>query len=91
MLDIKGFEASAKLCLTESERAFISDTADMLTESFKELEKINTDGAEALAGVLDVKNVFREDKVIKLLSREELLSGAPESYDGYFSVPGTLV
>jgi aspartyl/glutamyl-tRNA(Asn/Gln) amidotransferase C subunit len=40
--------------------------------------------------VLNLQNVLREDAAKKLLSREELLSNAPEQYDGYFQVPGTL-
>jgi len=33
---------------------------------------------------------MREDVAVKLLPRDELLANAPEEYDGYFKVPGTL-
>ena len=92
MRDIKDYEDRVKLDLPESERTFVSEFAGMLSESFKELEKINTEGILPLVTVLeDVFNVFREDEAKKLLSRDELMSGAPEAHDGYFSVPKTLV
>ena len=90
MENIKEYEAMAKLGLPEAERRLISSRADMLMESFNRLESIDTSGAEPLITVLDVKNVFREDVGIKMLSRDELLAGAPERYDGYFMVPKTL-
>ena len=90
MENIKEYEAMAKLDLPEAERRLVSDRADMLIDSFTELERVDASGVEPLITVLDVKNVFREDIGVKMLSREELLSGAPEQYDGYFMVPRTL-
>ena len=90
MFDIKNYESMAKLSLQEAERAFISDCANMLIKSFDELKKIDTSNIEPLITVLNINNVLREDIAAKYMSREELLSGAPEQYDGYFQVPKTL-
>jgi len=90
MKNIKDYEAMAKLDLPESERRLASDRADMLIDSFGLLEGIDTSGIEPLITVLDVKNVFREDVGVKMLTREELLVNAPEQYEGYFMVPKTL-
>jgi aspartyl-tRNA(Asn)/glutamyl-tRNA(Gln) amidotransferase subunit C len=90
MKNIKDYEAMAKLDLPENERDWISDRADMLIDSFNRLKSIDTSGVEPLITVLDVKNVLREDVGVKMLSREELLSNAPEQSDGYFKVPKTL-
>ena len=80
----------AKLDLPENERLWVSDQAEMLTDSFKQLENIDTFGVEPLITVLSVKNILREDISSKMLPREELLSNAPEQYGGYFQVPKTL-
>ena len=90
MLDIKEFEAMVMLDLPEGEREVLSARLCGLDESFTALEKVNTDGAEPLVTVLDMSNVLRGDVAEKLVSRDELLSNAPEQYDGYFKVPGTL-
>ena len=90
MLDIKEFEAMVMLDLPESERGVLNARLCELDESFTALEKVNTDGAEPLVTVLDMSNVLRKDVAEKLISRDELLSNAPEQNDGYFIVPGTL-
>ena len=90
MNDIQKYEAMAKLCLSEEERRIVSDRADELTGSFKKLAEIDTTNIPPLVSVLDIQNVLREDICVKMISREELLSNAPEQYDGYFQAPKTL-
>ena len=90
MYNIKDFEAMVKLDLSETERERVSDCASMLIDSFSALESIDTSKAEPLVTVLDIHSVLREDVSTKFLSREELMSNAPEQYDGYFQVPKTL-
>jgi len=89
-MDIKEYELMMKFNLTNDERVFISDKIDNLIESFKMLETIDTSGVEPLVTVLDIQNVLREDVMTKFITCEELLSNAPEQYDGYFQVPKTL-
>jgi len=81
MFDIKKYERLVKIDLTESERAVITDTAGMLIKSFDELSMVCTENVEPLVSVLDIENVFREDVIEKTISREEMLSSAPEQYD----------
>lgn len=90
MINIEDYEAMAKLSLPEAERSLIRDRAQALTESFAELERVNTDGVAPLVTVLDIKNVLREDVAVKIITRDELMSNAPEHEDGYFHVPRTL-
>ena len=91
MFDISEYGEQAKFDLPGSEREAVSGLAEMLSESFKELEMVNTDAVPPLVTVLNVTNVFREDKAEKFLRREELQSGAADWRDGYFSVPKILV
>ena len=91
MLDIKEYEAMAMLDLPDRERERLSKCMNALVSSFAALEQVDTDGVEPLVTVLSMQNVMREDTVVKLLTRDEILANAPEQYDGYFQVPGTLV
>ena len=90
MLNIQTLESMAMLKLPEDERAWVKDTAAILKPAFQALSVVNTDETEPLVTVLDIKNIMREDIWSKSVSREELLSNAPEQYDGYFQVPRTL-
>ena len=89
-MELKEYEAMAKLSFTEDERAWAESEAARLLESFRALEAVDTDGVAPLVSVLDMENVFREDVAVQLVSREELLIAAPEEYDGYWQVPKTL-
>ena len=96
MIDIKKYEAMSKLSLPETERQWVAEEAEKLLKSFSCLENINTEGIDPLITVLDIKNVFREDTVKKMITKEELLSNAPTesgsglAHNGYFEVPKTL-
>ncbi len=90
MYDFKRYESLAKLSLNESERTLISSYGDLLVNSFDRLDTIDVQGVEPLVTVLDVTNVLREDIAEKHITREELLSNAPEQSDGYFQVPRTI-
>ena len=90
MKDIKEYEAMAKLDLPVTERLRLSGSVEKLMDSFSALEKIDTTNTEPLVSVLNIQNVMRNDTVKKIITREELLSSAPEEYDGYFMVPKTV-
>ena len=90
MIDIKEFEAMMMFKLPEDERGRLNTRLDALAVGFEELGQVDTDNVEPLVTVLDLRNILREDVSEQLLTRDELLSNAPEQYDGYFQVPGTL-
>jgi len=80
----------AKLRFDNDSRAWAMNTLSRLEENFQALSPVDTTGAEPLVSVLDTQNVFREDKAVKFIEREELLELAFEEYDGYFQVPKTI-
>ena len=84
------YESVEKLRLTDDEQEFAINAMNKLEEDFAVLSEIDTTGVEPLVSVLDLENVMREDVSNKLISRDELLSNAPEEYEGYFQVPKTL-
>jgi len=87
MENLKDYEAMAKLELTENEREKISADAKQLFEGFDKLLQIDTENVQPLLSVLDIKNILREDKSIKIFTREELLKNAMTENDGYFQAP----
>ncbi|MCL2579131.1 MAG: Asp-tRNA(Asn)/Glu-tRNA(Gln) amidotransferase subunit GatC [Oscillospiraceae bacterium] len=89
-MEISKYESLTKLNLTEIERTQIEKIANKLIVSFEDLREIDTKNVEPLVSVLVLQNVLREDINVKSISREELLSNAPEQYGGYFQVPKTL-
>ena len=89
-MDIKVYESMAKLDLPQPEHQELSERADALLRSFAAIESVDTDGVEPLITVLDIQNIMREDIPGKYITREELLSNAPEQYNGYFQAPKTL-
>jgi len=90
MENIQSYEAMAMLELSDDERELLSARFEKITDGFSALDAIDTAGALPLVSVLSLNNVMREDVCKKDFTRDEILSNAPEQYDGYFQVPGTL-
>ncbi|HHZ13582.1 MAG TPA: Asp-tRNA(Asn)/Glu-tRNA(Gln) amidotransferase subunit GatC [Clostridiales bacterium] len=90
MPNIEDYEAMTKISLSEDEKTIVSGYMNMLLDSFKKLEDTDVSGVVPLISVLDVKSPMRDDVAIKTISREELLSNAPEQHDAYFQVPRTV-
>ncbi|MCL2046735.1 MAG: Asp-tRNA(Asn)/Glu-tRNA(Gln) amidotransferase subunit GatC [Oscillospiraceae bacterium] len=90
MKDISKFEGIAMLELGESDRQRLEELADTIIDNFDALEKIDTNDVKPLVSVLETINVLREDIVIKNVSRDELMTRAPEHNDGYYQVPATI-
>jgi aspartyl-tRNA(Asn)/glutamyl-tRNA(Gln) amidotransferase subunit C len=90
MIDISQFEAMVKLDLPEDERRSVAERAEKLLQGFSRIESIDTEGVEPLITVLGTHSILRDDTARKSITRDELLSNAPEQYDGYFQVPKTI-
>jgi aspartyl-tRNA(Asn)/glutamyl-tRNA(Gln) amidotransferase subunit C len=52
-----------------------------------QLNEVPTDGVEPTSHVLDLVNVFREDRVQQTITVEEALRNAPERAHQYVVVP----
>ena len=90
MHDFTKYEAVVMLRLNNDEREMLSSIAAALESGFSAPDSVDTDGVEPLVTVLCLSNVLREDVAGKLMTRDEILLNAPEQYDGFFQVPGTL-
>ncbi len=80
----------AKLSFNEDELAKIVKELDEIVGYVEQLKELNVHGIAPTSHVLDLANVFREDKVEPALSVEEVLRNAPATNHGYFSVPKVI-
>ena len=90
MITVKDVEHVAKLArleLTETEKEkFTKQLGDVL-KYVEQMNEVDTTNVKPMAHAFDIVNVMREDKVVKEVTREELLKNAPEEEDGFFRVP----
>lgn len=77
----------ARLELAEEEISKYARQLSAILEYVEKLKTLPTDGVEPLAHVLEVRNVFREDRVQESLPVEEVLKNAPQPLQSFFKVP----
>lgn len=80
----------AKLSFSDDELAKIAKELDEIVGYVEQLKELNIEGIAPTSHVLDLANVFREDKVETALPVEEVLRNAPATNHGYFSVPKVI-
>ncbi len=80
----------ARLAINEEEAQMLTDQLDKIITYAEQLNELNTDNVEPTSHVLEIKNVMREDRAEKGLTREEVLKNAPEHQDGQIKVPGIM-
>lgn len=80
----------AKLFLSDEEREAAKKDMGRMLDYIGQLNGLDTDGVEPMSHVFPVSNVFREDVVMNLNDRDNILKNAPEQKDGAFKVPKTV-
>ncbi|MGA7228487.1 MAG: Asp-tRNA(Asn)/Glu-tRNA(Gln) amidotransferase subunit GatC [Acidimicrobiia bacterium] len=89
-IDIEHVARLARLGLSPEELAlYKTQLADILDHAAR-VQSLEEEPDAEPTHPLGLVNVFREDTVRPSLDREEVLSQAPETVDGYFSVPPAL-
>ena len=81
----------AKLELSDEEKEESKRDLERMLDYVDELNELDTSGVEPMSHVFPVNNVFREDVVTNGDGSENTLKNAPESKDGGFVVPKTIV
>jgi aspartyl-tRNA(Asn)/glutamyl-tRNA(Gln) amidotransferase subunit C len=76
-----------QLDLTDEQKDAFLAFMDRREADIKALDAIDTENVERMVHVMPIMTVVREDKIVKLFTREELQAGAPETMDGYWQVP----
>jgi aspartyl-tRNA(Asn)/glutamyl-tRNA(Gln) amidotransferase subunit C len=80
----------ARLKLSADELKRFSSQLNGILDYINQLNEVDTSDVEPMSHPLDLKNVFREDKTVPSLAREDVLAGAPAKRDGFFLVPPVL-
>ena len=80
----------ARLRLQENERESAKNEMNKIIDYMDTLNKIDTNGIEAMSHAFPVKNVFRKDEVKPSINRVDLLLNAPDKREEAFKVPKTF-
>jgi len=80
----------ARLKLSESEKEkFVKELKEILG-AFSKIDEVDTSGIGISLQPVELKNILREDKEEKCLSRDEVLSLTMHKKDGYFKGPRAI-
>lgn len=80
----------ARLDLSDAEVKEFAGQLSAILDYVERMNKLNTEGVEALAHCLPISNVFREDIVKESLGTEKTLANAPQRDGSFFKVPKIL-
>ena len=81
----------AKLELDSEDREQAKKDMGSMLDYIDKLNELDTNGIEPMSHVFPINNVFREDVVTNGDESEKTLKNAPESKDGSFKVPKTVM
>ncbi len=77
----------ARLDLTEAEKDRFADQLSQILDHVEQLNELDTEGVEPTFHVIEMTNVFRNDRETPSLSRDETLGNAPQTDGRFFLVP----
>jgi aspartyl-tRNA(Asn)/glutamyl-tRNA(Gln) amidotransferase subunit C len=80
----------ARLEFSEQERVGIQHDLQRMITFVEKLNELDTANVKPLLFLTENYNVFREDKVVPSITREEGLQNAPSANDQYFKVPKVI-
>ena len=69
------------------EEEILTGQLDKILQYMEKLNQLDTTGVEPLAHVVDIVNVFREDRVANQPSPDAMLANAPARERDFFKVP----
>ena len=77
----------SKLIFKADQKEEIRQDLEKMLNFMEQLNAIDTNGVEPLIYVNEEVNVWRNDEVKQLITKEEALSNAPIKNEDYFMVP----
>ena len=80
----------ARLELTDRETAFFQKDLNSILNYVETLKSLNTDNVPPMSHVLELNNVWREDRPEVHKETEPLLENAPMREENYYKVPKIL-
>ena len=80
----------SKLEFNEEDAAEIQKNLGNILDLVEKLNEVDTEGVEPLIYMNENVDVFREDKVKQVISKEEGLKNAPDKDSDYIKVPKVI-
>lgn len=80
----------ARLEFTPEEKASIQGDLQRMITFVEKLNELDTSEVQPILHMTADRNVYREDKVVPSITREEGLQNAPAANDQYFKVPKVI-
>jgi aspartyl-tRNA(Asn)/glutamyl-tRNA(Gln) amidotransferase subunit C len=77
----------AHIELTEEEKTLFTEQLNRILDYFRKIDEADTKNVQPTYHVLDLVNVYRNDKAKKSLPKQEPLKNAPKEEDGFFKSP----
>lgn len=87
MEEVEKIASLSMLFVTEEDKKMLQQSLESILSHAQRLNELNTENVEPTTYILKQQNIFREDRPISRISRDELLKNAPEHDNGYFIVP----
>lgn len=90
--DVKKVASLAGLSLTQKEETKFTDQFDQTLKVIDLINELDTQNISPTSQVTNLENRTREDVIdtSRVLSQQQALSNAPDSYNGFFKVPSIL-
>jgi aspartyl-tRNA(Asn)/glutamyl-tRNA(Gln) amidotransferase subunit C len=80
----------ARLSLSDDELQQATHQLSDMLDHFADIDALDLENVEPMTHPMPIANVMREDIVLEVLDREEVLDAAPVAEDGRFRVPPIL-
>ena len=77
----------ARIELSEEEKELFTEQFNRILAYFKKIDEVDTERIPPTYHVLDLVNVYREDKVSPSLPPKEVLKNAPKKEKRFFKAP----
>jgi aspartyl-tRNA(Asn)/glutamyl-tRNA(Gln) amidotransferase subunit C len=88
--DVEHVARLARLSFSDGEKRILVQQLNEILTYMEQLNELDTAAVEPLSHVLQVQNVFREDRRRECLDREEVLRNAPARTEQFFKVPKVI-
>ena len=88
--DVEYVAALARLQFTEAEKEKFTHQLNEILTYIEKLNEIDTTHVKPLSHVIEIENIFREDRERPSYPREEMLKNAPHATEKFFIVPRVL-
>ncbi|MEA1974899.1 MAG: Asp-tRNA(Asn)/Glu-tRNA(Gln) amidotransferase subunit GatC [Bacillota bacterium] len=85
--DVEHVAKLSRLSFDDNEKKDFIKKLNSVVDYIEKLDEVDVEGVKPTYHALEVKNVFREDKVEKSFDRKEIIANAPSAEGGCFKVP----